>query len=71
MTKFAGNLKHIKYKQSHSISVLAKTKHVLDLQSLHILYNSLILPYLDYCTEAWGKTSLQPHSAKESNHNNP
>ena len=57
------HIKHIKSKLSRSISVLVKAKHVLDHKSLYILYNSLILPYLEYCTETWGntyKTALQP-----------
>ncbi len=56
------HIKHVKSKLSRSISVLAKAKHVLDQKSLYILYNSLILPYLEYCIEAWGntyKTTLQ------------
>ena len=57
--------KHIQNKLSRSISVLSKAKHFLDHKSLHILYNSLILPYLNYCAEIWGNTfkcTLQPLS---------
>ena len=38
--------KHIQSKVSRSISVQSKAKHVLDHKSLHILYCSLVLPYL-------------------------
>ena len=43
--------------------MLGKTKHILDHKSLHILYCSLVLPYLNYCVEIWGntyKTNLKP-----------
>lgn len=57
------HINHIRNKLSWSISVLSQAKHFLDHKSLHILYNSLILPYLSYCAELWGNTykyTLQP-----------
>ncbi len=56
---------HIKYLQSKvskTIAVLNKEKQVLDNNSLHILYSSLVSPYLTYCADVWGntfKSSLQ------------
>lgn len=50
------HITHVKSKLTRSSSVLAKAKHVLDQKSLQILYNSLILPYLEYGIEVWGKT---------------
>ena len=50
---------HIKYihnKLSRSVSVLNKAKHLLNYKSLRMLYCSLVLPYLNYCTEVWGNT---------------
>ncbi len=50
---------HIKYicsKLSRSISVLSKAKHILDYKSLRMLYCSLVLPYLNYCSGVWGNT---------------
>lgn len=50
-------------KLAKSISILVKSRHILDHKSLHTLYNTLILPYLSYCVEIWGntyKTNLQP-----------
>lgn len=41
--------------------MLYKAKQVLDQKSLHILYCSLVWPYLNYCVEVWGnnyKSSL-------------
>ncbi len=34
--------KHVQNKLSRSVSVLSKTKHILDHRSLHILYCSLV-----------------------------
>ena len=48
--------KHVQNKLSRSISVLSKAKNMLDHKSLHILYCSLVLPYLNYCAEIWGNT---------------
>jgi len=57
---------HIKYictKISRSISVMAKARNFLDNKSPHILFCSLVLRNLNYCTEMWGntyKSSLEP-----------
>ena len=50
------HIKHVQSKLSRSISVLSKAKQILDHKSLHILYCSLISPYLQYCAEVWGNT---------------
>ena len=50
------HIKHAQSKLSRSISVLSKAKHILDHKSLHILYCSMILPYLQYCAEVWVNT---------------
>ena len=36
--------------------MLNKAKHLLDGNSLCMLYCSLVLPYLNYCCEVWGNT---------------
>ena len=43
-------------KKSKNIAIMYKVKNVLDTSALLTLYNSLILPYLTYCVEAWGNT---------------
>ena len=50
------HIKNTLNKLSRSISILSKAKHVLDRNSLRILYCSLVLPYLNYCSEVWGNT---------------
>ena len=65
-TKFLGviidnNLKwsaHIQYtsrKISKGIGVMVKARKVFEQNTLLSLYNSLILPYLNYCIHVWGK----------------
>ena len=56
------DIKYIQNKVSKSTAILKRARQVLDNRALHILYCSLVLPYLTYCVEVWGnnyKTSLQ------------
>ena len=39
---------------SQTIGILNKLKHVLSLEIKTLLYNSLILPHINYCIIAWG-----------------
>ena len=39
-----------------SLGVIYRVKDKLPTKSLHLLYCSLILPYLSYCSEVWGNT---------------
>ena len=50
------HLKQVKRKVSMSTAILYKTKDVFNTKSLHMLYCSLILPYITYCVEIWGNT---------------
>ena len=50
------HIAHVKKKMSKSIFILNKVKHVLDCDSMRLLYCSLISPYLSYCAEVWGNT---------------
>ena len=43
-------------KLSKSRGIIHKSRFFLSTQSLHTLYNSMILPYLYYCNLAWGGT---------------
>ena len=40
-------------KISKSVGIICKLKHILPASVLHTLYNSLVLPYLNYCTLIW------------------
>lgn len=58
------HINHVQSKLSISIAVLNKVKQVLDQKSLHMLYFSLVLPYLIYF-KIWGqncKSSLHSFS---------
>ena len=73
VTKFLGVLideklnwkKHIGLvltKLSKSMFMLNRAKHILNYDAMLTLYNSIVLPHLNYCCELWGntyKTNLQ------------
>ena len=42
---------------SRNTGVLSKLRFFLPATSMHLLYNSLILPYLNYCNIGWAYTS--------------
>ena len=37
-------------------AMLNEVKNILNKISLHMLYNSLLIPYLTYCADVWGNT---------------
>lgn len=43
-------------KVSRSVAILNKLRHSLPLKVLHTIYNTLTLPYLNYCIGVWGST---------------
>ena len=45
---------HIINKVSKSISIIYRASQKLNETALLMLYNTLILPYLSYCSEVWG-----------------
>jgi len=51
------HIEHIKGKVSKNIGIIYNVKHILDEVSLQLLYITLIVPYLTYCIEVWGKAS--------------
>lgn len=48
------HIEYIKQKLSKSIGLIYKTSNFLNKNGLHILYFSLIMPYMTYCVEVWG-----------------
>ena len=48
------HIQSIHQKISKNVSVLYRSKRLLDSHSLYILYCSLILPYINYACEIWG-----------------
>ena len=50
-------------KIAKNVSVMYRGRHILTNTALYNLYCTLILPYLNYCCEAWGntyKSRIQP-----------
>ena len=53
----------VQTKLARTLGILYRTSKLLDETTLKTLYNSLFLPYLNYCCEIWGntlKTYLRP-----------
>jgi len=46
----------ISSKLSRNIGIIGKSRYFLSTCELLLLYNSLILPYLNYCAVVWGST---------------
>ena len=55
--KFNSHINYISGKVSRTVGLLNKLKHYVPMEVLHLIYNSLIAPYLNYCIEIWGGTS--------------
>ena len=47
---------HISLKVSKAIGIIYRLKDVYPLLVLQTLYNTLILPYFNYCSLSWGAT---------------
>ncbi len=50
------HISYVRSKTARSLGILRKTRHILNLRSLYLLYCTLLLPYLTYCVETWGNT---------------
>ena len=50
------HIANVKSKLSKSTVILYMCSQVIDSQSMNILYSSLFLPYISYCSEIWGNT---------------
>ena len=53
-TKWKKNIDKISNKCSKTTGVLNRLKHVFPQEIKCLLYNSLILPHINYCITAWG-----------------
>ena len=50
---------------SKGIGILHKLKYFLPEQSLVMIYNALILPYINYCNIVWGNCFKTKESGKD------
>lgn len=57
--KWDKHIEHCRKKISSGIYAMNVSKHILSSDNLKILYNSLVLPYLNYGTILWGNTYLK------------
>ena len=53
---WTAHINAINSKVSKTIGILYKARQYLEISTLRLLYNSLILPYLQYCTIVWAST---------------
>ena len=51
--KFTKHIANISNVITRNIGIIARVRYFLDKRTAHILYNSLILPYLNYCCLIW------------------
>ena len=54
--KWAAHIDHLSLILSRNIGILNRSKYLLNKQSLLLLYNALVLPYINYCCVVWGFT---------------
>ena len=53
------HITQVRNKLNRCVSVIYKASQLLDIDSLRLLYCSLYLPYLTYCSEIWGTAYKQ------------
>ena len=53
---WSAHIDHLALILSRNIGILNRSKYFLNKQSLLLLYNGLILPYINYCCLVWGFT---------------
>ena len=54
--KWASHIDHLSFILSRNIGIINRSKYFLNKQSLLLLYNALVLPYISYCCLVWGFT---------------
>ena len=51
------NIDNLSIKASRAIAVIRRAKRCLNQDALKVMYNSLVLPYFDYCSLVWNNCS--------------
>ena len=54
--KWSAHIDHLSLILSRNIGILNRSKFFLNKQTMLLLYNALILPYISYCCLVWGFT---------------
>ena len=52
------HIEKITNKMSKSLGIMKKVKSKINSSTLTTLYNSLLLPYLNYCNVSWGNSAM-------------
>ena len=52
--KFSSHIKQVANTISRNIGVISRIRYYIDPKIAYLLYNSMILPYLNYCCMIWG-----------------
>ena len=52
--KFETHINNLGAKISRNIGIMSRVRHFLTSRELLILYNALVLPYINYCAVVWG-----------------
>lgn len=56
--KWHSHISNVEKNISRNLGIMGRVKHLLTSRELLILYNALILPYLNYCAMVWGRNYL-------------
>lgn len=56
--KWQSHINHLSAIINRNIGIISRARHLLSSYHLLLLYNSLILPYLSYCTAIWGSNYI-------------
>ena len=54
--KWKCHIKHVENTISRNIGLIRRAQHILDTKYLLLLYNALVLPFLNYCLQIWGNS---------------
>ena len=53
---WSSHIDHLSVTLSRNIGIISRSRYFLNKQSLLLLYNALVLPYISYCCCVWGFT---------------
>ena len=54
--KWRSHIKHVENVISRNAGLIRRAQYMLDSRYLLLLYNALVLPFLNYCLQIWGST---------------
>ena len=61
---------HVRNKTSRIVGMLRRLHHIVPFTTIQILYNTIVLPSLDYCDVVWSGCSQEDSNKLEVVHNN-